>query len=148
MASPHTRRPNRPGMNAFTVPSNEPPPAYTSSPTAASGPTLPRDAPAYELESPTSSAPPAPPSTAEASVPSTTRSRGEDPYAFLTTFDTKLLIDDSGSMAGRGWREVSQALATIAPIVTEHDQDGIDIYFLNHSSSNPGAPTEGFAPGG
>lgn len=51
-------------------------------------------------------------------------------------------------MAGRGWREVSQALSTIAPIVTQHDEDGIDIYFLNHSSGNPGAPSEGVAPGG
>ena len=31
--SPATRRPDRPGMNAFTTPSNEPPPAYTPSPT-------------------------------------------------------------------------------------------------------------------
>ena len=51
-------------------------------------------------------------------------------------------------MAGRGWREVSQALSIIAPIVTEHDQDGIDVYFLNHSSGNPGAPSEGVAPHG
>ena len=51
-------------------------------------------------------------------------------------------------MAGRGWREVSQALATIAPIITEHDQDGIDIYFLNHISENPGSASEGVAPNG
>jgi hypothetical protein len=48
---------------------------------------------------------------------------------FLTTFDTTLLIDDSGSMAGRGWREVSQELAIIAPIVSAHDDDGLDLYF-------------------
>jgi len=51
-------------------------------------------------------------------------------------------------MAGRGWREVSQALSTIAPIVTQHDMDGIDIYFLNHKSTNLGAPSEGVASGG
>jgi hypothetical protein len=51
-------------------------------------------------------------------------------------------------MAGRSWREVSQALSTIAPIVTKYDQDGIDIYFLNHVSGSPGAPSEGVAPGG
>lgn len=34
-------------------------------------------------------------------------------------------------MAGRSWRETSQALASIAPICTAHDKDGIDIYFLN-----------------
>jgi hypothetical protein len=73
---------------------------------------------------------------------------GEDPYSFLSTFDTIILIDDSGSMAGRGWREVSQALATIAPIITSHDADGIDVYFLNHKSADKGVPTEGVAPTG
>lgn len=72
----------------------------------------------------------------------------ESPYAFLTTFDTTLLIDDSGSMAGRSWTEVSQALMTIAPIVTQHDSDGIDVYFLNHKSADPGLPLDGIASGG
>ncbi|KAF6528018.1 hypothetical protein HZS61_008320 [Fusarium oxysporum f. sp. conglutinans] len=40
----------------------------------------------------------------------------EDKYAFLSTFDTIFIIDDSGSMAGRSWREVREALRTIAPI--------------------------------
>merc|ERR1712093_729591 len=111
--SPATRRPDRPGMNAFTVPSNEPPPAAEPTP-----------------------------------APAPTTSGGEDPYSFLGTFDTTLLIDDSGSMAGRSWREVGQAISTIAPIVTQHDEDGIDVYFMNHKSSNPGAPSEGIAPGG
>ncbi|KAI4240065.1 MAG: hypothetical protein L6R42_011591, partial [Xanthoria sp. 1 TBL-2021] len=56
-------------------------------------------------------------------------------FAFLSTFDTKFLIDDSGSMAGRSWREVADALATIAPICTSFDSDGIDIYFLNERHS-------------
>ncbi|OAL29384.1 hypothetical protein AYO22_02278 [Fonsecaea multimorphosa] len=56
----------------------------------------------------------------------------DSPYAFLRTFDTIFLIDDSGSMAGRSWRETSAALAAIAPICTAHDPDGIDVYFLNH----------------
>jgi hypothetical protein len=51
-------------------------------------------------------------------------------------------------MAGRGWREVSQALATIAPIVTKHDADGIDVYFMNHKSTDAGVPSEGIAPTG
>jgi uncharacterized protein YegL len=59
-------------------------------------------------------------------------------YAFLTQFDTIFLIDDSGSMAGRSWRETKEALAAIAPICTSHDADGIDIYFLNHrNTANP-----------
>jgi hypothetical protein len=51
-------------------------------------------------------------------------------------------------MAGRLWREVSQALATIAPIVTKHDSDGIDIYFLNHKSKDAGEPSDGVAATG
>ncbi|KIX07273.1 uncharacterized protein Z518_01926 [Rhinocladiella mackenziei CBS 650.93] len=56
----------------------------------------------------------------------------DSPYVFLREFDTVFLIDDSGSMAGRSWRETSAAISTIAPICTAYDADGIDIYFLNH----------------
>lgn len=35
-------------------------------------------------------------------------------------------------MAGRSWREVQSALASITPICTAHDADGIDVYFLNN----------------
>jgi uncharacterized protein YegL len=59
----------------------------------------------------------------------------DSPYAFLAQFDTIFLIDDSGSMAGRSWHETSAALAAITPICTQHDTDGIDIYFLNHRSA-------------
>ena len=51
-------------------------------------------------------------------------------------------------MAGRGWREVSQALAIIAPIVSAHDDDGLDLYFMNHKSTDGGSPNEGIAAGG
>lgn len=57
--------------------------------------------------------------------------QADDRYAFLSTFDTVFLIDDSGSMAGRSWRETAGALETITPICTAHDADGIDLYFLN-----------------
>lgn len=60
----------------------------------------------------------------------------DSPYSFLSEFDTVFLIDDSGSMAGRSWRETSAAIAAIAPICTTYDADGIDIYFLNHRSPN------------
>ncbi|KAK3363782.1 hypothetical protein B0T25DRAFT_597184 [Lasiosphaeria hispida] len=53
------------------------------------------------------------------------------PYAFLSTFDTIFVIDDSGSMAGRSWREVKDALRAITPICTAHDADGVDVYLLN-----------------
>jgi uncharacterized protein YegL len=127
--SPATRRPDRPGMNAFTTPSNEPPPAYTAGPT---GPTVTPQAASHNQLAPAI----------------TTASGGEDPYSFLSTFDTTLLIDDSGSMTGSGWCQVSQALATIAPIVTNHDSDGIDVYFLNHKSTDAGLQAEGDAPTG
>lgn len=58
-----------------------------------------------------------------------------DRYANLANFDTILLIDDSGSMAGSLWREAQDALKSIAEIVTMYDEDGIDMYFLNHKSS-------------
>lgn len=56
----------------------------------------------------------------------------DSPYSFLAQFDTVFVIDDSGSMAGRSWRETGAALSAITPICTGHDADGIDIYFLNH----------------
>jgi len=60
----------------------------------------------------------------------------DDPYAFLSTFDTVFLIDDSGSMAGRSWKETAQVLKAITPICTAHDADGIDVYFLNEKDSS------------
>lgn len=59
----------------------------------------------------------------------------EDPYAFLATFDTVFVIDDSGSMAGSPWKEVWAVLTGIVPICTKRDADGVDIYFLNHRST-------------
>jgi hypothetical protein len=94
-------------MSAFTTPSSEPPPAYTPGPSAQ-----------------------------QAVEPSSARSSDDDPYDFLKDFDTIFLIDDSGSMAGRSWRETSEALEIITPICTQRDADGIDIFFLNHPDSS------------
>lgn len=66
------------------------------------------------------------------SVTDTGPSQKDDPFAFLSTFDTVFLIDDSSSMTGNSWREVAAALELIAPICTKYDKDGIDVYFLNH----------------
>jgi uncharacterized protein YegL len=95
-------------MNPFSSPS-EAPPAYTP------GPAQPTNV------------------DAQRSISTSTDS---DPYAFLRSFDTVFLIDDSGSMAGRSWRETGKALETITPICTQRDADGIDIYFLNHPDSS------------
>ena len=69
-----------------------------------------------------------------------------DKYAFLATFDTVFLIDDSGSMAGSSWREARDVLSQISEICTKRDKDGIDIYFLNHKTRARGGP--GQADGG
>jgi uncharacterized protein YegL len=74
--------------------------------------------------------------------------QAEDPYAFLSSFDTIILIDDSGSMAGRSWRETKQALSSLLPTILSHDKDGVDLFFLNHVSSDLGDTKAGIAPGG
>ncbi|KAL1881569.1 hypothetical protein Plec18167_003166 [Paecilomyces lecythidis] len=56
----------------------------------------------------------------------------DSPYAFLKEFDTIFVVDDSSSMMGWRWKEAEQAIAAIAPVCTQFDPDGIDIYFLNH----------------
>lgn len=80
---------------------------------------------------PAYSAAPPPGRLSHASVLST----ADDPYAFLSSFDTIFLIDDSGSMAGSSWRQTSDALRTILPICTAHDKDGVDVHFLNTPTS-------------
>lgn len=65
-----------------------------------------------------------------------TRITSEDPYSFFSIFDTVLLVDNSGSIAGPLQREVSQALATIAPIIIKYNSDNINIYFLNYKSKD------------
>jgi hypothetical protein len=61
-----------------------------------------------------------------------------DEYAFLRQFDTVIVVDDSSSMSGALWKEVDEALQAITPICTARDKDGVDLYFLNHRSSDEG----------
>jgi len=126
--------------------SEEPPPAYTPNPTTKSGCTVPATSPAAPLLSGAGNRtfrlfPPAPSNISTVTTP-------EDPYAFLASFDTVFVIDDSGSMAGHSWREVKEALRTITPICTNHDADGIDVYFLNHLSTAAADFRAGKAGGG
>jgi len=58
-----------------------------------------------------------------------------DRYAFLSSFNTIFLIDNSGSIVGRLWRETGKALETIILIYTAYNADGINIYFLNNPNS-------------
>jgi uncharacterized protein YegL len=72
----------------------------------------------------------------------------DDEYSFLATFDTVFLIDDSGSMAGRNWTETRLALDDILPKCIQHDTNGIDVYFLNHKTTDKGNVADGKAATG
>ncbi|KAI1210723.1 uncharacterized protein F4807DRAFT_422420 [Annulohypoxylon truncatum] len=68
----------------------------------------------------------------------------DDQYAFLKEFNTIFLIDDSLSMkAERRWEETQKAISAILPICMEHDEDGVDVYFLNHRTSDRGDALRG-----
>ncbi|OIW27576.1 hypothetical protein CONLIGDRAFT_440183 [Coniochaeta ligniaria NRRL 30616] len=122
--APATRRPQ----------SNAPPPSYIE---ALSGPDAGPAARAPRGPSP------APSGASALSVDRNGLSTDEDPYAFLSTFDTVFLIDDSGSMAGASWRETRDVLRNIAPVCAAHDADGIDVYFLNTINRGPGTNNAG-----
>ena len=57
----------------------------------------------------------------------------EDPYAFLSSFDTVFVIDDSWSMLQpeTRWKDARKVLKAITKICVDHDEDGIDVFFLN-----------------
>ncbi|KAK4891082.1 hypothetical protein LTR27_010289 [Elasticomyces elasticus] len=109
--TPSTRRP---GINNPFKSSGDAPPAYSPAPNAAP----------YVQSTPT------------VTITPPTVTGADDPYAFLDSFDTVFLIDDSGSMAGSRWQEAARAIETITPICTTHDSDGIDVYFLNTPDNN------------
>ncbi|KAI1471470.1 uncharacterized protein F4812DRAFT_455582 [Daldinia caldariorum] len=93
--------------------------------------------------------PPYSPAPAEASGPIPNAAVGElpdDQYAFLREFNTIFLIDDSLSMkVDRRWAETQAAVAAIVPICVERDEDGVDVYFLNHKTADGGDPSRGAA---
>lgn len=55
----------------------------------------------------------------------------EDPFEFLSHFDTRFVIDDSTAMVPY-WDEVTDLVFAVAPLCAERDTSGIDIYFGNH----------------
>ncbi|CAH0041069.1 unnamed protein product [Clonostachys solani] len=129
---------NNPFFNDSKDAPSDPPPAYT------------QDAPPASEASSALDIPRAP-SAASSRASRISRdmvTNDDDPYAFLTTFDTIFLIDDSYSMTGSRWEQVRQVLKTIVPICTKRDKDGIDLYFINHMSKNRGDAGEGKADGG
>ncbi len=112
-----------------------PPPPYTAvavDPFSATTST----APAITLTSPPPPRQPSPAPSGSSAMSNPSITSPEDPYAFLSSFDTVFLIDDSGSMAGSSWRETKKALLAISPICTAHDANGIDVYFLNNRNSD------------
>ncbi|KAI0774551.1 hypothetical protein C8Q74DRAFT_1369007 [Fomes fomentarius] len=62
----------------------------------------------------------------------------EDALEVLKKYDTVIVVDDSGSMAGRLWTEARDALSVLADAAAEYDQNGIDIYFLNDPKRGKG----------
>ncbi|KAI9797328.1 MAG: hypothetical protein M1833_005507 [Piccolia ochrophora] len=111
------------------------PPSTTSNPFSSPPPSQPTRRPRQAAGPASSSAdlPPAysPPTPNTNTTTAHITHAADSRFAFLATFDTVFLIDDSGSMAGASWRKTASALASIAPICTAHDADGIDIHFLN-----------------
>ncbi|KAL8687068.1 MAG: hypothetical protein Q9218_006654 [Villophora microphyllina] len=124
----------------------QPPPTQASSSVLSRGMSSAKPNP-FRAASPTRRPPPAMASSSTEAPPAYTpanhntiitgnmTTNPDSSFAFLSTFDTKFLIDDSGSMAGQSWRETAATIATIAPICTSFDSDGIDIYFLNEKHS-------------
>ncbi|KAI5840915.1 hypothetical protein BZA05DRAFT_242272 [Tricharina praecox] len=70
------------------------------------------------------------PSTSS-SLPHRLLSRKEDAYQMLQRFDTVLVVDDSASMTEH-WDATRKALESVATVALKHDQDGLDVYFMNH----------------
>lgn len=140
--------PFKSARNTRETPSGRPAPATCRSAAA--------DAPPSYIDALSSSTGPAPgravsvtPSHASSlSIGNRPLQTDEDPYAFLATFDTVFLIDDSGSMFGASWRETRDVLRNIAPVCAAHDVDGVDVYFLNTRNTDgdrtPANPAGGF----
>ncbi|MCJ1434380.1 hypothetical protein MMC27_003748 [Xylographa pallens] len=133
-ATPTSTTPFLPVQRTTSKMSKNPFSAFTSPTPATFG--SPANPPTYSTPSGTlpTRRPPPPEAPPAYQPPITTAT--DNRYAFLSSFDTIFLIDDSGSMAGRSWRETSSALAAITPICTQHDADGIDLYFLNHPDNS------------
>ncbi|KAJ2904333.1 uncharacterized protein MKZ38_008249 [Zalerion maritima] len=141
--SPPTRRPGQhnPPVIILSDPDGrdhvvDAPPSYSEATKPAA-----LSVPAARLGSNVRNASPTPSAASAITVESVTRA--EDPYAFLTSFDTVFVIDDSYSMKGSNWKEVRALLESITPICADHDSDGVDVYFLNYKSSQAPLPKQG-----
>ncbi|KAK0612865.1 hypothetical protein B0T17DRAFT_620256 [Bombardia bombarda] len=124
------------------------PPSYNdavTNPFATTNPTpAPAPAPAIAVSNPAVNPYQRNPSPVPSVISAASLSTPEDPYAFLSSFDTVFLIDDSSSMRGESWAEVRGCLAAITPICAAHDADGIDVFFLNCKNRVGPRDTSGF----
>ncbi|KAJ9090938.1 hypothetical protein QFC21_007353 [Naganishia friedmannii] len=72
---------------------------------------------------------PSPSASAFASTSGPTSATAD--ISILAQYDTIILIDDSGSMAGGRWQQVRGALMDVATRVARVDEDGIEVHFVN-----------------
>ena len=61
---------------------------------------------------------------------------GKDSCAYLTRFETVVLVDDSSSMSGPQWQQASDLLADMTKIVAKFHPNGLDIHFFNQAKCN------------
>ncbi|KAK3304005.1 uncharacterized protein B0T15DRAFT_535221 [Chaetomium strumarium] len=142
--SPNSNNPFSPAPQSFKPgPNDPPPPPYSAiAPTADAGASSSAANPSITINNapvPDRAPSPAPSYSSARSDPSITSP--EDPYAFLSAFDTIFLVDDSASMQGASWRETKEAIRAIAPTCTAHDENGIDVYFLNARNTSNSSNT-------
>ncbi|TFK61107.1 hypothetical protein BDN72DRAFT_849953 [Pluteus cervinus] len=66
------------------------------------------------------------------------RQKVEPILKLLKMYDTVIIVDDSLSMSGARWKQAGKALAKLAKLAAEYDEDGLDIFFLNSNESEQG----------
>lgn len=58
---------------------------------------------------------------------------GDESCAYLTRFETVVLVDDSNFMSGPPWQLASDLLAKMTKVVTRFDPNGLEIHFCNQA---------------
>ncbi|KAI0850703.1 hypothetical protein F5Y00DRAFT_231849 [Daldinia vernicosa] len=66
-----------------------------------------------------------------AGVPQAPGTEHTELLSFLQYFETLFLIDDSSNMK-RQWSDVSALIQAVAPVCLKYDENGVDLYFINH----------------
>ena len=59
---------------------------------------------------------------------------GEYSYAYLTRFETVVLVDDSNSMLGPVWQQASDLLADMTKPVAKFNPNGLELHFFNQAN--------------